>query len=72
MNVCILKESLDIGGTERSAANISKVLADKHDVWIALYDASKIKYSYSGKIVDFRLPPKILFLERFLIPIEER
>lgn len=58
MNVCILKESLDIGGTERSAANISKVLSKDHNVFIALYDASNIKYSYSGQLIDFALPPK--------------
>ena len=58
MNICILKESLCIGGTERSAANISKVLADKHKIWIALFDGSQIAYSSKGSIVDFNLPPK--------------
>ena len=58
MNICILKESLDIGGTERSTANISKVLVDKHNVLLALYDASKIKYSYAGQLIDLNLPPK--------------
>lgn len=62
MNICILKESLTIGGTERSAANISKVLCGEHDVLIALYDASKTKYSYAGEIIDFRLPPKASFV----------
>ncbi len=58
MNICILKESLNIGGTERSVANISKTICDKHNVCVALYDASQIKYSYSGELVDFNLPPK--------------
>ena len=58
MNICILKESLGIGGTERSAANISKVLNKEHEIVWALYDASNIKCTYSGEIVDFMLPPK--------------
>lgn len=58
MNICILKESLVIGGTERSAANISKVLDNEHNVFVTLYDASQIKYSYAGKLIDLKLPPK--------------
>lgn len=58
MKVCILKESLCIGGTERGASNISKVLEQDHDVTMALYNGSDIQYSYGGKLVDFNLPPK--------------
>jgi glycosyltransferase involved in cell wall biosynthesis len=58
LKICVLKESLCIGGTERGAANISKVLEKDHDVTLALYDGADIKYSYGGKIVDFDLPPK--------------
>ena len=58
MNICVLKESLCIGGTERSAANISKILAEDHNVFTTLYDGADIKYSYGGKLVDFALPPK--------------
>ncbi len=58
MNICVLKESLCIGGTERSAANISKILAEDHNVFTTLYDGAHIKYSYGGKLVDFSLPPK--------------
>lgn len=58
MNICILKESLAIGGSERSAANISKVLHNDHNVFLTLYDASNIKYSYSGRLIDLNLPPK--------------
>lgn len=66
MNVCILKESLCIGGTERSAANVSKVLSKDYNVFIALYDASKIQYSYSGQLVDFHLPPKASVIGKVL------
>lgn len=58
MNICILKESLKIGGTERSAANISKVLYNEHNVCLALFDASQTKCTYKGTVVDFKLPPR--------------
>lgn len=58
MRIGILKESLCIGGTERSAANTSKILSTEHEVYVALYDASDIKYSFGGKLVDFYLPAK--------------
>lgn len=58
MRIGILKESLCIGGTERSAANTSKILSTEHEVYVALYDASDIKYSFGGKLVDFNLPAK--------------
>lgn len=58
MRIGILKESLCIGGTERSAANTSKILSAEHEVYVALYDASDIKYSFGGKLVDFNLPAK--------------
>ena len=61
MKICILKESLAIGGTERSAANVSKVLCEDYEVYMTLYDAADIKYSFKGQLVDFSLPPKPTF-----------
>ena len=55
-----------MGGTERSAANISKVLADEHNVLLALYDGTQIKYSFAGRLIDFQLPPKKTFLGKVL------
>lgn len=56
MKICILKESLCLGGTERSAANISKALSKEHNVYMTVYDGSKTKYEYGGHLVDFNLP----------------
>lgn len=58
MNICILKESLNIGGTERSTANISKALEEDHTMYVALYDGTKIKYSYGGQLIDLHYPPR--------------
>ncbi|HRV29197.1 MAG TPA: glycosyltransferase [Spirochaetia bacterium] len=66
MNIGILKESLAIGGTERSAANISKALAQSHSVYMMLYDAGNIKYSYGGEVINFNRPPKKTFAGKIL------
>lgn len=61
MNICVLKESLAIGGTERSAANVSQVLSQKHKVFLALYNGENAQYTYSGQLVDMRVPPRPSF-----------
>ena len=58
MRICILKESLKIGGNERSAANMSKLLSDNNDVYVVLFDAENITYTYGGELYDLALPPK--------------
>ncbi len=58
MKICILKESLCLGGTERSAANISKALSKEHEVYTTLYDGSVTEYEFGGTLVDFSLPPR--------------
>lgn len=58
MNVCILKESLDIGGTERAAANTSLALEDSHNVYVALYNAGNMKYPHGGTLEDLNVPPR--------------
>ncbi len=69
MKICILKESLCIGGTERSAANISVALAKKHDVTTVLFDGSKIVYPYGGKLVDMKLPSQTSYLKKIVTAI---
>ncbi len=69
MKICILKESLCIGGTERSAANISVALAKNHDVTTVLFDASKIVYPYGGKLVDMKLPSQTSYLKKIITAI---
>ena len=58
MKVCILKESLTIGGNERSAANTSKILSKHHNVQVLLYDADNVQYNYGGELIDMCLPPQ--------------
>lgn len=58
MRIGVLKESLFLGGTERSASNISKVLAAEHEVFTILYDGSNIQYPYGGTLVDLGCPAR--------------
>ena len=58
MNICILKESLVIGGNERSVSNVSKLLARDQDVFVALFDAENMQYSYGGELCDLAIPSR--------------
>lgn len=51
-NIGIMVWSLNAGGAERAAANLSKDLSDKYNVFILLFDAHNISYPYSGTIID--------------------
>lgn len=62
MKICILKESFAIGGNERSASNFSKILADNNEIFVALFNAKNMNYTYSGVLYDFALPPRKTFL----------
>lgn len=72
MKISILKESLCIGGTERSAANISVALAKKHDVTTVLFDGSQIVYPYGGKLVDMNLPSQKNIVNKVITAIQRR
>lgn len=58
MKITIVKESLCLGGTERSAANISVALAKKHDINVVLYDGRNIQYPYGGTLFDMKIPAR--------------
>ena len=51
-NIAILVSSLSCGGAERIAGLLSKKLEDKYNVYLFLYDCTKITYDYGGTIID--------------------
>ena len=55
--VGILKESLCLGGTERSAANTSRLLEKYYDLHLILYNGKDVKYQYGGNLIDIKAPP---------------
>ena len=66
MNICVLKESLCIGGTERSAANASRIISQKNDVKVMLYDGKDIKYPYGGELIDIGVPASRGIIKKFI------
>lgn len=58
MKICIVKETLCIGGTERSAANISVALSKVYNVDMVLYDGSHLEYNYGGTLFDMHSPTR--------------
>lgn len=64
--VGFLKESLCLGGTERSAANISRLLEKDYELHFILFNGSDIKYPYGGSLIDLKAPPKRSLLGKVL------
>jgi len=52
----IISETLEKGGAEKTAANLSLYLPDSYEKKLLLYDASKVVYTYGGSILDMKSP----------------
>ena len=67
MKICILKETLAIGGNERSVSNVSKILEKNNDVFVALFDADNMQYPYGGELFNFALPAQRTIIGKIAI-----
>lgn len=56
-NVAILVSTLNKGGAERVAANMSLEFAKHYNVFLIVHDGEEIAYPYAGQLIDLRLPP---------------
>lgn len=56
-NIGIIVKSLKGGGAERAAANLSKDLSEKFNVFLMVFDTTEIAYPYCGKIIDLNTLP---------------
>ena len=58
MKIGIVKESLSIGGNERSVSNISQLLSLNNEVYTILFNGEKIEYKYGGQLIDLNASPR--------------
>ena len=56
-NIAILVPTLNKGGAERVAANMSLEFAKHYNVYLIVHDGSNIIYPFGGKLIDLHLPP---------------
>ena len=56
-NVAIIVPTLNKGGAERVAANMSLEFAKHYNVFLIVHDGKDITYPYAGRLIDLRLPP---------------
>ena len=56
-NIAILVPTLNKGGAERVAANMSLEFAKHYNVYLIVHDGSNIIYPHGGQLIDMRLPP---------------
>lgn len=56
-NIAIIVPTVNKGGAERVAANLSLEFAKHYHVYLIVHDASDITYPYAGELIDLQLPP---------------
>ena len=56
-NIGIIIKSLKGGGAERAAANLSKDLSERYNVYLMIFDSTEIAYPYKGEIIDLETVP---------------
>lgn len=56
-NIAIIVPTLNKGGAERVAANMSLEFAKYYNVYVIVHDGRNIIYPYGGTLIDLELPP---------------
>lgn len=73
-NIAIIVQKLNGGGAERTASNLSFLLANKYNVHLIVFDGRNIKYPYAGELHNLKLPPvngKLGKIKNMMARIEE-
>jgi len=56
-NIAIIVPTLNKGGAERVAANLSLEFAKYYNVYVIVHDGRDVTYPYGGTLIDLQLPP---------------
>lgn len=56
-NIAIIVPTLNKGGAERVAANLSLEFVKYYNVYVIVHDGTDITYPYAGELIDLKLPP---------------
>lgn len=54
--------NLEIGGNQKSVANLSRMLSSRYNILLILFDAKMILNCYNGKIIDLKSQPRKTFI----------
>ena len=53
-NIAIITQTLDTGGAERMAANMSVELSKYYNVYLFVFDSNQVEYAYGGTLVQYK------------------
>lgn len=56
-NIAIVTPTLNCGGAERVAANMSLAFAKRWNVYLIVFDGRDAVYPHAGQLIDLQLPP---------------
>ncbi|NJN42529.1 MAG: glycosyltransferase [Flammeovirgaceae bacterium] len=52
-NIMLIIPELSLGGAAKSMANLSRLLAKQHNIWVVIFNReARIDYNISGEIID--------------------
>lgn len=67
-NVGLLISTLNSGGAERVVSRLSKILSDKYNIYVILFEDTYIEYEYSGELVNLNIESSNNFFKQLLLP----
>ena len=67
-NIGLLISTLNSGGAERVVSRLSKILSDKYNIYIILFEDTYKAYSYSGELINLDIKSSNNFLKQLILP----
>lgn len=65
-NIMLLIPALGIGGSERSVSNISKLLSQRYNIFVAVFNGKSAVMDIGGTLVDLKQPARGVWLKPYV------
>ena len=69
-NIGLLISELNSGGAERVVSRVSKILEDKYNIYVILFEDTYMEYDHGGTLVNLDAPAKSGALSKVLLLLE--
>ncbi len=69
-NIGLLISELNSGGAERVVSRVSKILEDKYNIYVILFEDTYMEYDHGGTLVNLDAPSRAGALSKILLMLE--
>lgn len=66
--VGLLISTLNSGGAERVVSRLSKILSEKYEIYLILFEDTYMEYDYNGKLINLDIKASNSILKQLLLP----